>query len=206
MMRKLNSVGIGAVVGLASLIGNNGCRTVPVYNEKREIIEYKKEFDTKKAIGVITYAGGTLISLGGALVGIPTAPILGVASRKIEEDLMNENREITSVVIAAPPQENVFLSEERRNQVYPCSIRVSSAIGIEPLHIGYSADVKKEISRDSNYIWTLDGEPVGNRINGQRTLNEVGEHTLGLLVLEPNGKEHRAYRLVRVLPRLQNKK
>lgn len=197
---------MGSVVGLVSLVGNNGCRTVPVYNDRHEIIEYKKEFDAKKVLGVVTYAGGTLISLGGALVGIPTAPILGVASRKIGEDLINENvnqRIVPPIIATTFPQEHASLPE-RRNQVYPCSIRVSSAIGIQPLHLGYSADVKKEIFSNSDYSWTLDGEPIGKGVNGQRTISQVGEHTLGLLVMAPNGTEHRAYRLIRVLPRIKN--
>lgn len=82
------------------------------------------------------------------------------------------------------------------------SIRVSSAIGMEPLYLGFSADCPSEWQDRADFLWTLNGDPVCNGINGQKTLSTPGEHTLGLLVVTPDGSEHRAYRLIRVLPRI----
>mgnify|MGYP003731138289 CR=1 FL=1 len=82
------------------------------------------------------------------------------------------------------------------------SIRVSSAIGIEPLVLAFSADCPADWLRTADFLWTLDGEPLCNGVNGQKTITQPGEHTLGLLVVTPDQQEHRAHRLIRVLPRI----
>jgi transposase InsO family protein len=40
-------------------------------------------------------------------------------------------------------------------------------------------------------------------VNGQKTLDEPGEYTLGLLVVTDNGAEYRSSRLIRVIPRIE---
>jgi hypothetical protein len=87
----------------------------------------------------------------------------------------------------------------RRNLL---KIRVSSAIGIEPLHLGFSAECPASWRESADFLWTLDGQPIGKGLNGQKTLAAAGEHTLGVLVVTAAGEEHRAARTIRVLPRL----
>ena len=86
----------------------------------------------------------------------------------------------------------------------PLKIRVSSAIGIEPLHLGFSAECPTAWRESADFLWTLDGESIGSGINGQKTLIEPGEHTLAVLVVTARGDEHRASRTIRVLPRLDS--
>jgi len=84
----------------------------------------------------------------------------------------------------------------------PLKIGVSSAIGIEPLHLGFWADCPANWRETADFLWTLNGQPIGNGVNGQRTLAEAGEHTLGVLAVTAQGEEYRATRTIRVLPRL----
>jgi len=82
------------------------------------------------------------------------------------------------------------------------SIYVSSAIAIEPLHVGFRAVCPSDWTRTADFLWTLDSEPVCSGVNGHLTLSDPKEYTLGLLVVTAQGKEYRAYRKIRVLPRL----
>ena len=91
----------------------------------------------------------------------------------------------------------------RRNlQRNPLKIRVSSAIGIEPLHLAFSAECPASWRESADFLWTLDGQPIGKGLNGQKTLASAGEHTLGVVAVTAAGEEHRATRTIRVLPRL----
>jgi len=83
------------------------------------------------------------------------------------------------------------------------AIRVSSAIGTEPLVLAFTADCPVDWQRSADFLWTLNGDPIGNGVNGQKTITQPGEHTLGLLVVTTDGQEHRAYRLIRVLPHIE---
>ncbi len=85
----------------------------------------------------------------------------------------------------------------------PVSIRVSSAIGTEPLALAFAAECPADWRVSGNFLWTLNGDPIASGVNGQKTITEPGEHTLGLLVITASGEEHRAFRLVRVLPRIE---
>ncbi len=85
----------------------------------------------------------------------------------------------------------------------PVAIRVSSAIGTEPLVLAFSADCPADWQRSADFLWTLNGDPICSGVNGQKTITEPGEHTLGLLVVTSDGQENRAYRLIRVLPNVE---
>jgi poly(3-hydroxybutyrate) depolymerase len=85
----------------------------------------------------------------------------------------------------------------------PVAIRVSSAIGTEPLVLAFSADCPADWLRGADFLWTLNGDPICSGVNGQKTITQPGEHTLGLLVVTTDGEEHRAYRLIRVLPHIE---
>lgn len=84
------------------------------------------------------------------------------------------------------------------------SIRVSSAIGIEPLHLGFSAECPANWANTADFLWTINDQPVGSGIAGQKTITRAGVYKLGVLVVTRDGQEHRAQRTVRVLPRLRN--
>jgi hypothetical protein len=84
----------------------------------------------------------------------------------------------------------------------PANIRVSSAIGVEPLHLNYSAECPADWYDSASFLWTLNGETVGTSVNGQKTISAPGEHTLTLLAITKDGTEHRASRTIRVIPRL----
>ncbi|MBI5863485.1 MAG: prolyl oligopeptidase family serine peptidase [Planctomycetes bacterium] len=84
----------------------------------------------------------------------------------------------------------------------PLSIRVSSAIGIEPLHLNYSAECPLDWYNSASFSWTLGGETIGSGVNGQRTIASAGEHLLSLLVVTADGQEYRSSRLIRVIPKL----
>jgi len=93
----------------------------------------------------------------------------------------------------------------RRPNVRPeVAIRVSTAIGIEPLHLGYWAVCPADWYQSASFQWTLNGEPIGNSVNGQRTIGQAGEHTLGLLIVTRDNQEFRAARTVRVLPQVRS--
>lgn len=84
----------------------------------------------------------------------------------------------------------------------PLAIRVSSAIGIEPLHLNFSAECPPEWYNNSSFAWTIGGEAAGSGVNGQKTIAKPGEYVLSLLVTRPDGVEHRSSRTIRVIPRL----
>ena len=92
--------------------------------------------------------------------------------------------------------------QQRTTHRSPVSIHVSSAIAIEPLHVGFRAICPSDWTRTADFLWTLDGEPVCSGVNGHLTLSEPKKYTLGLLVVTAQGKEYRAYRKIRVLARL----
>lgn len=81
-------------------------------------------------------------------------------------------------------------------------VHVSSAIGIEPLRLGFSAECPPGWRRTADFRWTLDGAPIGRGVSGQKTLVRPGEHSLGVVVVTASGQEYRASRTIRVLPRL----
>ncbi len=81
-------------------------------------------------------------------------------------------------------------------------IRVSSAIGIEPLLLGFSAECPSDWLGSADFLWTLNGQPIGSGVNGQQTIDAAGEHTLSLLIVTDTGEEYRRQRTIRVLPRL----
>lgn len=86
----------------------------------------------------------------------------------------------------------------------PVSIRVSSAIGTEPFVLAFSADCPADWQRNADFLWTLNGDTICSGVNGEKTIAQAGEHTLGLLVVTSDGQEHRAYRLIRVLPHIES--
>ena len=81
-------------------------------------------------------------------------------------------------------------------------VRVTMAIGIQPLHIGFAAECPSDWRRTANFTWSLDGRPIGHGVSGQKTITTAGEHTLSVTVVTSKGEEYRASRTIRVLPRV----
>ncbi len=82
------------------------------------------------------------------------------------------------------------------------AIRATPRTGIEPVYVNFSAEVPADWQPKAQFHWTLNGDPIGNSVNGQKLLSQAGDHTLGLRVVAPDGQEHRAYLTIRVLARL----
>lgn len=84
----------------------------------------------------------------------------------------------------------------------PVRVRVSSTIGISPLLVSYSTSLPANLQRGAFFLWTDNGEPISNGINGQKFLSEPGAHRLEVLVTTADGREYRAGRTVTVLERI----
>lgn len=110
----------------------------------------------------------------------------------------------TQSVAAPTPSRTTAAIPARVPPRNPVNIRVSSAIGISPLHLGFSAECPAGWHSTADFLWTLDGEDIASGVNGQKTLSEPGVHTLGLLVVTRTGETYRTQRTIRVLPRLSN--
>lgn len=88
----------------------------------------------------------------------------------------------------------------------PIRIRVSSTIGVAPLLVSYSALLPKSLRKEAHLLWTDNGEPISNGINGQKVLTEPGEHSLEVLVTAADGKEYRNARVITVIERMRGRK
>lgn len=97
-----------------------------------------------------------------------------------------------------PARDAAAVTTPRRSQV---AIRVSSAIGIEPLNLNYSAECPTDWFNSADFVWTLNGALIGRGVNGAKVLTESGDYTLGLAVVTRSGDEYRSSRLIRVVPR-----
>ncbi|HRX86663.1 MAG TPA: hypothetical protein P5572_16690 [Phycisphaerae bacterium] len=84
-------------------------------------------------------------------------------------------------------------------------VRVSSAIGIAPHHVNFSAVAPKSVSRGAYFLWTDNGEPVANGINGQKYLLDPGEHVLEVTMTTAEGRQYVARKTVTVLERSNGK-
>jgi predicted esterase len=107
-------------------------------------------------------------------------------------------RPVASAQPPAPRAVDFAQNEKPRSQV---AIRVSSAIGFEPLHLSYSAECPIDWQRSARFFWFLNGKPISNEVNGQRTLADAGDYELRLRVLTAAGDEHWDSWTIRVLPR-----
>lgn len=94
------------------------------------------------------------------------------------------------------------VQKEAANRDPNVKIRLSSAIGIEPLLLGFSVECPSDWMRSADFLWTLDGAAICNGINGQKTLTKPGVYELAVLVVTTDGTEHRAQHSIRVLPKL----
>lgn len=105
------------------------------------------------------------------------------------------------IVSVTPTRNPPASSSSQRVKPASLNIRVSSTIGLEPLHLGFSAECPQDWYSNADFLWTLNGQVIGAGLNGHKTISQPGEHALGLLVVTTDGAEHRASRTVRVLPR-----
>lgn len=88
----------------------------------------------------------------------------------------------------------------------PVRIRVSSTIGVAPLAVSYSAVLPGKLRRGAYYLWTDNGEPISNGINGRKFLIEPGEHRVEVLVTTADGREFRAGQTITILEPTTHKK
>jgi len=135
----------------------------------------------------------------------PTTPRLAAwqAARAGGEIPASDDASPDSAEVPTPPRRTgaVPRRDIRRSSL---KIRVSSAIGIEPLHVAFSVECPASWHESADFLWTLNGQPIGKGVSGQKTLVTAGEHKLGVLVVTAQGEEHRATRTIRVLPRLES--
>ena len=71
--------------------------------------------------------------------------------------------------------------------------------------LSYSAVVPGSIRRGAYFLWTDNGEPVSNGINGQKYLTAPGKHRIEVLVTTADGKEWKAGQTVKVLKPVRKK-
>ncbi len=81
----------------------------------------------------------------------------------------------------------------------PLQVRVSSTIGVSPLMVSFSAVAPGPLRRSAYFLWTDNGEPISNGINGQKYLLAPGKHELEVLMTTANGTEYRASKTINVL-------
>ncbi len=92
----------------------------------------------------------------------------------------------------------------RGPRMTPVTIYVSSAVGVQPLQLDFSADCPASWRNTANFLWTLNGVPIASGLNGQKTIASAGEHTLSVLVVTADGQQHRASKSIRVIPRTRD--
>lgn len=106
-----------------------------------------------------------------------------------------------------PPRPTARVVLPRRTQPPPVDVRlrISSFIGIAPLHVSFSVVLPGTLARGADFLWTDNGVPICNGSNGQKILVEPGEHQIGVLIITAAGQELRAAKTVKVLPRLNTR-
>lgn len=97
------------------------------------------------------------------------------------------------------PQRAPAIPAAAANRPSPLGIRISSAVGVEPLHLDFSADCPASWYASTDFLWTLDGIPIASGLNGQKTITDPGEHVLALLAVTVDGFEYRASKNIRVI-------
>jgi poly(3-hydroxybutyrate) depolymerase len=102
-----------------------------------------------------------------------------------------------SAVGSTPPRGQRRIPAARQRPLI--GIQLSTQIGFEPLLLVYSAEYPHDWQRRAEFRWLLNGQPIGAEVNGQRTLNQPGDYRLELVVVGPDGAEHRVARQIRVL-------
>ncbi|MCP4590224.1 MAG: prolyl oligopeptidase family serine peptidase [bacterium] len=84
----------------------------------------------------------------------------------------------------------------------PVRVRLRPTIGISPLLVSYSVVVPDDIRGKAYYLWTDNGEPISNGLNGQLFLTAPGEHRIEVSVTTEDGQEFRTGRTVTVVKRI----
>lgn len=92
-------------------------------------------------------------------------------------------------------------SAANRQESAPVGIWVSSILGVEPLLFNYAVECPADWLKTCDFLWTINGKTLGSGPRGVTTLSESGTYELGVLAVTADGKEYRASRQVRVLPR-----
>jgi hypothetical protein len=85
------------------------------------------------------------------------------------------------------------------------SVRLSTSIGISPLLVSFTVEMPKALKKGADFLWTDNGIPICNDIQGQKILMEPGRHRIGVLVITQDNQELRASSDVTVFERLTKK-
>lgn len=104
----------------------------------------------------------------------------------------------------APATAQRSAAEPPRRPARMLTITASPRTGIEPLYFSFSAECPADWHTSAEFLWTLNGEAIATGVNGQKTLGVPGDHVLELVVVTPDGGEHRASQTIRVIPRLSS--
>jgi hypothetical protein len=86
----------------------------------------------------------------------------------------------------------------------PLRVQVSSTMGIAPMHLNFRALVDADLRRGAFFLWTDNGEPISNGVNGQKHLSTPGKHVIEVLMTTADGREFRARRTITVLERVDH--
>jgi dienelactone hydrolase len=86
----------------------------------------------------------------------------------------------------------------------PLSIRVNSTVGIAPHFVRYSVLAPEAERRGAFFLWTDNGEPISNGVNGQTYLATKGEHVLEVCMTTADGRQFRAQKTITVLEPVEN--
>lgn len=65
--------------------------------------------------------------------------------------------------------------------------------------VSFSAVAPGPLRRGAYFLWTDNGEPISNGINGQKYLLAPGDHVLEVLMTTASGQEYRASKTINVL-------
>ena len=97
----------------------------------------------------------------------------------------------------------VEMGDEEQDANEPLRVRVSSSIGISPMLVSFSAIVPQDLRRGSYFLWTDNGEPISNGMNGQKYLTSPGQHRVEVIMTTADGRTFRADKTITVLERIQ---
>ncbi|UCG16497.1 MAG: hypothetical protein JSV19_00360 [Phycisphaerales bacterium] len=124
-------------------------------------------------------------------------------SRQSGQPTSGDSKPLRTTPVPPPPSQQRTPPRKviptQQVEASPVRLRLSSTIGIAPLLISYSAVVPGSMRRGAYFLWTDNGEPIANGVNGQTYLTRPGEHRIKVVMTTADGKEYEADQTVTVL-------
>ena len=71
--------------------------------------------------------------------------------------------------------------------------------------MNFSAVAPESVSRGAYFLWTDNGVPIANGLNGQKYLINPGEHVLEVMMTTAEGQRYYARKTITVLERLNRR-